>query len=343
MRLFAMVDPFTQWSLRPLHRWLFAQLRKHPSVDGTFNQGGPLKRVPFLLRPVYSFDLSSATDRLPVSLQAKLLSHVFGTQFARLWRLLLTERSYFLKDPFTKETSIVKYSVGQPMGALSSWAMLALTHHFIVQVAAWKSGKTHRRLFVDYAVLGDDICIWDKSVAREYLKVMKALGVQVGLAKSVISPLGLSLEFAKKTLYRGQDVSPVPLKEYSAALEKSASLSHFAKKYHLSDSTIKRLIGLGYKSSEKSARWQMWKLVSHFPGGWTDLRKLFSFEFGHLMFKFGGDNLEQWMRSTSREISQWRKILSTYSRLCSVLKDRALSLYSKAAQHVASAGLPWAS
>lgn len=27
----------------------------------------------------------------------------------------------------------VSYAVGQPMGALSSWAMLALTHHFIVQ------------------------------------------------------------------------------------------------------------------------------------------------------------------------------------------------------------------
>ena len=26
----------------------------------------------------------------------------------------------------------VRYAVGQPMGALSSWAMLALTHHFIV-------------------------------------------------------------------------------------------------------------------------------------------------------------------------------------------------------------------
>lgn len=28
--------------------------------------------------------------------------------------------------------SSVTYSVGQPMGALSSWAMLALTHHAIV-------------------------------------------------------------------------------------------------------------------------------------------------------------------------------------------------------------------
>jgi hypothetical protein len=34
----------------------------------------------------------------------------------------------------------VRYEVGQPMGALSSWAMLALTHHFIVQFAARRCG-----------------------------------------------------------------------------------------------------------------------------------------------------------------------------------------------------------
>jgi hypothetical protein len=35
-----------------------------------------------------------------------------------------------------------RYSVGQPMGALSSWGMLALTHHCLVQMAAKRSGKT---------------------------------------------------------------------------------------------------------------------------------------------------------------------------------------------------------
>lgn len=34
----------------------------------------------------------------------------------------------------------IRYAVGQPMGALSSWAMLALTHHFIVQYAAYRTG-----------------------------------------------------------------------------------------------------------------------------------------------------------------------------------------------------------
>lgn len=34
----------------------------------------------------------------------------------------------------------VRYSVGQPMGALSSWAMLAMVHHAIVQFSAFRAG-----------------------------------------------------------------------------------------------------------------------------------------------------------------------------------------------------------
>jgi hypothetical protein len=32
-----------------------------------------------------------------------------------------------------KDQLVVNYAVGQPMGAYSSWAMLALTHHLILQ------------------------------------------------------------------------------------------------------------------------------------------------------------------------------------------------------------------
>jgi len=73
-RVFAMVDGITQWILYPLHRFLFACLRRLPT-DGTFDQLRPIKR---LLRlkgstPLYSLDLSSATDRLPAALQARIL------------------------------------------------------------------------------------------------------------------------------------------------------------------------------------------------------------------------------------------------------------------------------
>jgi len=45
VRVFAMVDPWTQWVLKPLHSNLFKVLAKLP-MDGTFNQLNPLTRIP---------------------------------------------------------------------------------------------------------------------------------------------------------------------------------------------------------------------------------------------------------------------------------------------------------
>jgi len=73
--------------------------------------------------------------------------------------------------------------------------MLALTHHTIVQVAAQRAGVTG--LFQDYALLGDDICIGDSLVAQQYLLIMRDLGVEINLSKSLISENSVS-EFAKR-------------------------------------------------------------------------------------------------------------------------------------------------
>lgn len=128
-----MVDPFTQYVMRPLHKALFRKLEKIP-MDGTFDQMRPLSRVPFGKGSINSYDLSAATDRLPISLQKAILRHLFDEKFAHLWAQLLVGRHYFCPTP--KPGMRLRYSVGQPMGALSSWAMLAVTHHLIVQAAA---------------------------------------------------------------------------------------------------------------------------------------------------------------------------------------------------------------
>jgi hypothetical protein len=128
--------------LEPLHNLIFEVL-KHIAQDGTHDQLKPLKallkrRVEENL-PLYSFDLSSATDRLPVDIQVQILSFLLGERLALLWRDLLVGRTYDYNYSPQKRGSVM-YSVGQPMGALSSWAMLALTHHFLVQLSAWRAG-----------------------------------------------------------------------------------------------------------------------------------------------------------------------------------------------------------
>lgn len=49
--------------------------------------------------------------------------------------LWTTKRVKIEKSKVTFDIKSLRYAVGQPMGALSSWAMLAFTHHAIVQWA----------------------------------------------------------------------------------------------------------------------------------------------------------------------------------------------------------------
>jgi hypothetical protein len=86
---------------------------------------------------VFSYDLSAATDRLPLLLQIYVLNALIPG-LGDHWANLLVGRDY--QVPKRKSESslpeTVRYATGQPMGALSSWAMLAITHHLIVQFSA---------------------------------------------------------------------------------------------------------------------------------------------------------------------------------------------------------------
>jgi hypothetical protein len=148
------------------------------------------------------------------------------------------------------------------MGALSSWAMLALTHHFIIQWAAMRAHAGTQGLsrryqlpgkmmfsfcwFTHYAVLGDDVVIADGRVAREYVTLMSELGVGIGLAKSLISRKG-GLEFAKRYFVAGLDASPVPFKELFAARGSLSSLVQFGARYELRPAQLLDILGYGYR------------------------------------------------------------------------------------------------
>jgi len=56
---------------------------------------------------------------------------------------MLVSRDYIIQmNKYVPETT-VRYAVGQPMGALSSFNMLALTHHLLLQYCALKVGETY--------------------------------------------------------------------------------------------------------------------------------------------------------------------------------------------------------
>lgn len=87
--------------------------------------------------------------------------------------------------------------------------MLAVTHHLIVQHCARSSGKVLPGTWYDkYELLGDDIILFDESVAKLYLSVMDKLGVKITLSKSVVAR-NETIEFAKVTGHNGVNVSAI--------------------------------------------------------------------------------------------------------------------------------------
>lgn len=95
--------------------------------------------------------------------------------------------------------------------------------------------------------MGDDIVIFDKRVAKSYHKVLTSIDVKCSLAKSILSPRGIGLEFAKKTMWRGQDVSPTPLREFHSALEGPVPLLSYGRKYGLTIPQMLKVGGLGFR------------------------------------------------------------------------------------------------
>jgi len=60
-----------------------------------------------------------------------------------------------------------------------------------------------------YVLLGDDIVIGDKEVAELYLSLIKSLGVEVSMSKTHQS--STLYEFAKRLVYKGQEITPFPI------------------------------------------------------------------------------------------------------------------------------------
>lgn len=246
VRVIALLDYWSQAALKPLHSFIFELLRTIPT-DGTFDQLAPVNR---LLRKidnktvVYSYDLSAATDRLSIKAQMLLLSCLFHPRFAVAWKRLLVNRKYWLWTG--KKYRALVYAQGQPMGGYSSWGMLALTHHMMVQFAAYKAG--YRKFFDLYAVLGDDVVIAHCAVAGEYVKVCKQLGVEIGIAKSLIST-GKTLEFAKKFFRNGEDCSGLPMKFWAAAQSSMGVAQALTTWYPTKGSLFNfvRALGAGFK------------------------------------------------------------------------------------------------
>lgn len=215
VRVVAICDYFTQLALHPVHKAIF-ELLENVEQDATFDQEGRTQAFAQKgFKDLWSYDLKSATDLIPKELYRELLVKYFGSEeTSTLWLNILSDRTFGLKDIYgidgDGEIKFARYSRGQPMGAYSSWAALALVHHALVQFSAQRAGIVN--WFCDYLVLGDDIVIAHPDVAEQYLKVCSEFGIIVGLAKSFISSNGL-FNFAAQTYTGESNISAISLRE----------------------------------------------------------------------------------------------------------------------------------
>jgi hypothetical protein len=212
VRIVGCYDYISQLALTPYSEWAFDTLRNEFPKDRTFTQD-PVINDKLDSESYHSFDLSAATDRFPIELQVQLLAEMAGPGFANAWKNLMVAEP-FVYQRWEKDSilsSMVKYKVGQPMGARSSWATFTLSHHLVVQYAAFLEGFYP---FDQYILLGDDIVIYHDKVAKRYLEVINSLGVDISIAKSHESKE--TYEFAKRWFRNHIEISPVPINGFLA-------------------------------------------------------------------------------------------------------------------------------
>lgn len=152
--------------------------------------------------------------------------HVVGP-----WLRLLVERDIHPASSYwvSSNANTFRYARGQPMGALSSWPVMALAHHLLVQFSAYLVGWRHR--FDDYLVLGDDVIIANKAVAEVYVRVLEDLGVKIRLNESFISEKGFG-NFTGRSFLGKYDLSPISLSEEVAVRGPSARVGMALRSMH---------------------------------------------------------------------------------------------------------------
>jgi hypothetical protein len=201
LRDIAVPNRFIQNALVPAADRMYNLVRKLPK-DATFDQD----RFDALIQNrvnndnLYqgSVDLSKATDNLPFHWGDVIISFLerelrdpdpeADTEFSRSYDLFRTVARARWED----EGYLITWKVGQPLGSLPSFAILAITHNLLVESLAASLGYRHS----PYFVLGDDIVITNKKLRLRYIRDLRSRGIPLSLHKSFEGRLS---EFAGKT------------------------------------------------------------------------------------------------------------------------------------------------
>jgi hypothetical protein len=207
-RIFAIGDYWSQLSLKPIQISLYRTLQSiHTDATADQERGFQSLLKESAGKCTYCFDLSSASDRIPAFMQKHRLELMANRHVAESWFSVMTKRDFYVKA--TGQS--VRWTVGQPLGLLSSFPSFALWHHDIIQLAAnWENIHNGKplRFFKQYRLLGDDVVIFNTEVSRRYQWLLNQIGLKINMTKSVIGDKENSqIEFTKRLALRGKEMS----------------------------------------------------------------------------------------------------------------------------------------
>jgi len=225
VRIVGILDYFSQSALRPLHSYLYSVLRNIPQ-DVTFNQSA-FKEKALTWDTFSSVDLTAATDRFPIKLERAVLLGILPMTYVRAWEYIM------IGLPFSYHNRLITYSVGNPMGAYSSFASFAVSHHYVLFYCCKELNIPFRS--AKYFLLGDDIVIGDTRLATLYKEVILSLGLEFSKLKTYES--NHFFEFTKRLFWKGEEISPFPI----------SALKEEGKYYYLLTNLLIGLSSKGYQ------------------------------------------------------------------------------------------------
>jgi hypothetical protein len=154
--------------------------------------------------------------------------------------------TFHLVPPMVNRVREISFLAGQALGYYGSWALFALSHHFIIWMAAEMSQPDRKDRFRGYAVLGDDVVIADGAVAKQYRMLLDNMGVTISEAKSLCSHNG-TLEFAKRFWTKSAQVDFSPISLQALHVHRTTlGLCQIQQKYNVTSlSVMLRLGGAG--------------------------------------------------------------------------------------------------
>lgn len=204
MKLRSVANPFRifQHVLTPFGDYIYNML-EHLEWDCTFDQ---TKAQPFVTKALqdnktlYAYDLSSATDKFPLSIQLDLISKLNGDENtrrvkpkAKVSNITIKDiedsievfehlsRAHWYTDLFeTKNVHrrFIQWTQGQPLGLYPSFGLFALSHGLFVRTLEKNLG-----LRDSFRILGDDIIITNKDLALSYKESVTSLGCVISESK----------------------------------------------------------------------------------------------------------------------------------------------------------------